>query len=953
MAPRKKTKKSSAPEPEDTRAQRYDSSLERAETTRSRKAAILQLRMGRSAHVLSLVAGLALAGTAILAYLLENWSPFIDAPEYVTVLKWIVPLAAGILIAVIALALKWEPYFADRKEPHFLLSLFALIVPSLFVVLIVLDEMGELTLGRPDWLYPVSVLGISLTLISLAMTWDGWGRRKIISLASAVFPPLLLTFPMVLHFTPIELASILPMAYLGSAVAITLSGSMLHIIASATSVQEREVLKASDGKLKEQIRDLDRKRVALDYREDALRTKESDLEAYEKRLTEEITVIDDRKKQVSVMEVDLEARAQQARNARQELARKEVEVESKIDTLRLKQADIDSQGRELDKRAKSLAARDEKLSKRGTELDKGLLDVQAKERELKNELAEVAEERSSIELIRKELDALQNTLAEKEKHIAVRETTLDMRALESLTVKKEIGQFAEEKGAMGRLEQQLLMKQESMAEREISLRSQEEGIRKKAERAERLIARADKQMNELVEMEGRILEKEKSLAEKDANLRAKREALQEEAEDLRRSREEAITVEKQYMSISESLRQKSDEVSSLREDLGNKVSSLERREAIVKELETRLKTEHDRTNSKIRELIEKEKSLKARETELGLKHAELKSMERQLLQSVEKVESARAGIAPMDGEGAKTLEARERRLQEKEREMRTQLYQREKELEKRERMLQTHLVKDIEEMGEAVETEYVEEKVKTGIERLDDLLLGGMPFASNVMFVGPPFIGKETAMYLFIAEGLKKGVPAVIVTTSHPPSEIAAQIAPIMPAFMEFDQLGLVHWVDASGGSQPGDDASPTARPNVERVGGPDDFSGIGRALDTAISEFKKEGYPYFRMAYLSLSMSVPKTEDKRTYQFVQSVASKVRQENSVGLYALERGMHTEQQLESIQHQMTGAVQFKADKQKTLLSVHGVCDAQTRDWIEYRHSNKAIMIGAFSLERIR
>jgi hypothetical protein len=30
-----------------------------------------------------------------------------------------------------------------------------------------------------------------------------------------------------------------------------------------------------------------------------------------------------------------------------------------------------------------------------------------------------------------------------------------------------------------------------------------------------------------------------------------------------------------------------------------------------------------------------------------------------------------------------------------------------------------------------------------------------------------------------------------------------------------------------------------------------------------------------------------------------------------------------------------------------------VCDAQTRDWIEYRHSNKAVMIGAFSLERIR
>ena len=173
MAPRKKGRKPSAPERKESKPTRYDSRLERAETPRSRKAAILQLRLGRSAHVLSTVSGLALAATAILAYLLENWSPLIDAPEYVTLLKWVVPLFAGILVAAVALALKWEPYFADRREAHFVLSACALIVPIFFVLLIALDEMGELALGRPDWLYPVSLLGISLTLIALALAWEG------------------------------------------------------------------------------------------------------------------------------------------------------------------------------------------------------------------------------------------------------------------------------------------------------------------------------------------------------------------------------------------------------------------------------------------------------------------------------------------------------------------------------------------------------------------------------------------------------------------------------------------------------------------------------------------------------------------------------------------------------------------------------------------------------------
>lgn len=85
-----------------------------------------------------------------------------------------------------------------------------------------------------------------------------------------------------------------------------------------------------------------------------------------------------------------------------------------------------------------------------------------------------------------------------------------------------------------------------------------------------------------------------------------------------------------------------------------------------------------------------------------------------------------------------------------------------------------------------------------------------MHLASSVTLIGPPFIDKETATCLFIAEGLKKGGPAVIVTTSHPPFEIDVRIAPIMPAFKESDQLSLVHGIDASGGPQPGNDASST-----------------------------------------------------------------------------------------------------------------------------------------------
>ena len=946
----------------------YGEQMEPAEVKRSRKAAILQLKMGRLAHIIGIASGLALALTAVIAYYcLINWDFPMNAPlapdvEFLVTLKWIIPLVAGVVVSAVALWMKWEPYLTDREEPHFVMSMIALIAPAFLIGLIVLDKYGYVPLSTPDptgmpdwlypaWLYPASLLGICLTEISLAMTWEGPSTRKTISIVSAIFPVALLVY-MIFEFEREDLERILPMAYLGSAAAIQLSGSMLHIIASSTSVQQREVLKASDSKLKEQLKDIDNKRKALAYREDALRSRESDLETYEKGITDEMASVEEHKTQVVASEKEIEQRLQQLRADRERLSQQEAAFESERETLQIKLADIDSQRKELEKRSKSIVAKDESLLSREREANKLLLEAQSKDREMKNRLSEIEEEESTQETMSKELESLQDALAEREKQIGVRESALDMKSLEVVAAREQLGTVAAEKTNIHSVEQQLLMRQESLSQKEINLRAMEDDLRKKAERAERLTTRADKQMNELVEKESSLLKREQTIAEKEAGLRAEIEKLNSGLEEMQSAKVTITDHEKQYFDLTETTRSKLTAVSVREEEMARKMAALEKREEKIKELELRLKTEHDSMNSKLRGLLEKEKDLKAEEAEIGLRHAELRAMERGILESVEEVEEVRAE-APEEDEGQdRTLDYREKRLVEKERDAKSRLYQREKELEKREESLRVHLQKDIEGMEEAVEEEYSEEKVKTGMERLDDLLMGGVPFGSNVLFVGPPFIGKEVAMLLFIAEGLRKGVPAVIVTTSRPPSEISKEMAPILPAFLEFEQVGLVHWIDASGMQTGVRDESATEK-RVTRVSGPGNFKAITDAVDACIKSIAKQKQPYFRLAYMSLSMSITQSDEKSSFQFIQSLAGRLKQGGAISVFAVERGMHTEQQLESIQHHMTGSVQFKTDKQKTLLSVQGVGDAQTRDWIEYKHSNKALTIGAFSLERIR
>ena len=925
--------------------------MESAEVKRSRRAAILQLKMGRLAHVIGITSGLALALTAVIAYGLgEPWDFLANPPEVIDNLKWTIPLVAGLIVGLVAVALKWEPYVADRREPHFIVSLLAVIAPSILIAILLLRGSNILLFGSTEWLFPASLLGFSLTEISLAMTWEGSSTRKTISIAAAVFPIVLLSFPLVYNPADIILG-ILPMAYLGSAVAIQLSGSMLHIIASSTATQQREVLKASDSKLKEQTAELDKKRQAIAYREDALRSRESDLETDLKKFSDELAALEERKQQVTALETEAEQRLQGVRESRENFAKHEASLEKDRETLQLRHADIDTQRRELENLSKSISAREAAIAARDRDTSRLQLDLQAKEREIKSKLAEIDSETKALAHTSKQLDDVQAALVEREKQLGIRESTLDLKGLQVVAEKEQLGMVSAEKTAVKSLEQQLLMKQEALKEKEVAINAMDEDIRKKSEKAERLSARADQQLNELVDRENKLLAKEKELSDKESGLRADLGGLTAKLEDMERARVSVTDKERQYQDLTETTRTKLSSLSTREEELGRKMIALEKRETKIKELEQMLKSEREKSNATLRQLLEKEKDLKAEETELSLRHAELKSLEREILERVDELEAAELE-EPVEDEREKTLQLREERLMEKEQEVKSRLYQREKELEKKEHSLKAQISKDLEEMEEAVEEEYAVEKVKSGMERLDDLLMGGMPFGSNIMFVGPPFIGKEVAMFLFLAEGLKKGIPAIIITTSRSLTELSKDMAPILPTFMEFDQLGLVRWIDASSieGDQIVEDGPHKW---VTKVAGPGDFDGITKALENCLKDFQKQKQPYFRVAYMSLSMSMTQSNEKAGLQFLQGFSGRVKQGKGVSAYAVERGMHTEQQLEAMQHHMTGALQFKTDKQKTLISVQGVGDVQTRDWIEYKHTNKALMIGAFSLERIR
>ena len=56
---------------------------------------------------------------------------------------------------------------------------------------------------------------------------------------------------------------------------------------------------------------------------------------------------------------------------------------------------------------------------------------------------------------------------------------------------------------------------------------------------------------------------------------------------------------------------------------------------------------------------------------------------------------------------------------------------------------------------------------------------------------GPPFVGKEILVNSFIAEGLKKGIPALWVITDKTPKDIREEMKFVLSGYDEYERKGV------------------------------------------------------------------------------------------------------------------------------------------------------------------
>ena len=519
------------------------------------------------------------------------------------------------------------------------------------------------------------------------------------------------------------------------------------------------------------------------------------------------------------------------------------------------------------------------------------------------------------------------------------------------------------------------------------LKSKEEEIAKLKGALERGIQELPKDAQAYKKLELRVAELESMIATKDKEIEALNKTIAElreasagmmsngaSAEMRARMEEEIIAKEKEFMEKESALQRRiielEQENQNLRIERKLEQEALELRMKSVPEIEETL-------NKKIQELTAKEKELALKEAEIGRLREELRFKEEEMRKlkdtlafkeeeynrreedirfREEKIQEEMKKLAAVRAEiqDTKTIEAK-RRLEDLE----AEIAKKEEELRAREKYLQAKseelrlkerglIAEEIEIKEAEREQEIKQDKVKTGITRLDDLLYGGFPFGTNILINGPPHVGKEVLMNLFMAEGLKKGIPAIFVITDKSIPTLVEEMMYIVPSFPEYEKIGIVKYVDAYSKSM----GEETNNPNAIYIDEPTNTTAIGEAVDSIAKEFKKK-HKYYRLTFESVSTIIAYLDTASVFKFLQPFCGKRKRDRAVALYTIETGMHSESDIQMLGHMMDGSIEFKLEQLKTFLSVKGICDVQSRAWIQYNFSKNKISIGSFSLDHIR
>jgi KaiC/GvpD/RAD55 family RecA-like ATPase len=635
---------------------------------------------------------------------------------------------------------------------------------------------------------------------------------------------------------------------------------------------------------------------------------------------------------IKKMESEIKTREKEIKELKTELEAFKKSLRDKLKKLKTKDFDplkLITETAELNKTLQGEIKMRKELEQEIEKVKKGSIAVikYVKAQQMKIREKEMKKLRGQLKKTTEDEERLKKIIEEKEKRFAELEKSLSAKIDDLPTEMKKLKQK----------EMELIKKESDISGKEQQLVSHAKELQEKEALASTSDSASDEELRNRFQAE--LQEKESDYLKRESGLKKRIIELEEEVQkakiDEKLEKEALERRGKSEGEISKDLKDKE-------KILASKEKSIILRETEIERLKEELKYKTD-------EIKKLKEPLAYKEDEILRREEDMLYREKLLIAEKRKLETAKKeGGGVHEVELKRRLEELQAKISEKEADIikkEKYLHAKSEELRVREQGL---IEEEIESREEERTLELQVEKIKTGNPRLDDLLFGGIPFGVNVLVYGQAFIGKEIVVNQFIAEGLKKGIPAIWVITDKSPSDIREEMEFVVSGYQEYERLDLVRYVDAYSKSM----GEETEEAHTIYIDQPTNHEAILKSVEGLAKELMKK-HKYYRLAFRSISTLIAYLDMNIAYRFLQPFAGRRKKDKAVAMYVIEKGMHSETDIQMVGSIMDGAVEFKLEQLQTFLCVKGIGDVQSRAWIRYTHSKKGVSIGSFALGHIR
>ncbi|MBN1540385.1 MAG: hypothetical protein JW939_09595 [Candidatus Thermoplasmatota archaeon] len=646
----------------------------------------------------------------------------------------------------------------------------------------------------------------------------------------------------------------------------------------------------------------------------------------------------------------------------QDLNRSEKRLQRKIEQIEEKTSNLDEVEKKLLKRQEELGIQEKEVQ---TNAILEFLSFQAREMEIQERM-DNAPDPEELGSLRTTIEELNGTIKAKEREIEELKSSTPVLAVQD----SQQADMKEKMKEIDALRKSLEETKEKLDGKEIELMRKEEDLKNREHKLQGGVTEEDRKVIDALK------EREKQLFTLEEQVRNKQKDVKRFMEGLEIKDQRIKELESEVQLKDEMLKQNRENDSMIKES--KDVSKI--KEILEAEYQTKVNMIEGNYNNLIDSLKSKMEHLKVRNEELEMMGDQLSAeklritlLERELKERMNEISFAEERMArrqelmlkerkqiddqlrkykeTSDGTQVSELNEELSNRQRQLREIEQKLKEREEYLRKREQELQqlrSSLV-DEEMRMEIMESPDDLNRIRTGVRRFDDLCYGGFPFNSNFILYGPAYSGRRTFTNLFIAEGLKKGIPTIYIITQHTPLDVKDSLRSTVPKIDTYEEKGLIKFIDLYSKSM----GISEEYPNTIYIEKPTDLDAIENALSKFQEEFKGK-YAYHKIVFFSVSTLLTYLEPLSIFRFFQVLNAKNKRNNGVSIYVVDTGMHKSSDIQTLKHTMTGFIEFKLEDLKYFLRVEGGGDVMSRAWIEYTFTDKSFDLrGSFSLDHIR